>query len=257
MNKKTPNGTRCWIIRNVARLLGVVTVIGMVAGCQASSESGEPAANVVAGGGRPRAPAHGVIDQYYLSTCAVCEGMLGAKGEAAEVVHADRHLRFCTQACADRFSADPVVTLSAIDRRLIEDQRPWYPVSKSLFDGRALGEHPIEFILGNRLFRAVDERDKIAILADPIGAVRTLDRAVIEAQRPAYGMPNKCPVQGDILENESRIDIVVANRMVRVCCERCVRVVKARPYQFLSMVEYATREALTRQSGEDADGPNR
>ena len=84
--------------------------------------------------------------------------------------------------------------------------------------------------------------ERVEILADPARFVRLLNQAVITTQTPTYGMPDKCPVQGDILPSDDPIDIVVANRMIRVCCGRCARVVRARPYQYLGMVEYANRQ---------------
>ena len=183
------------------------------------------------------------MDAYYLKTCAACDTLLGAKGEAVDASHAGRGLRFCSSACESAFGRDPAAGLARLDALMIADQRPHYPLTTSLIDDGALRASPLAFIWGNRLFLARDEAERRRILADPAAAIRKLDRAVIAAQKPGYGMPNKCPVQGDILPNESRIDLVVANRMVRVCCTRCVRVVKARPYQYLGMVEYANRQA--------------
>ncbi len=187
-----------------------------------------------------------VMDRYYLSACPMCGTLLGARGEAVELVHEGRELRFCNVRCRDDFARDPRVGLGRVDALMIADQRPHYPLDVSVIDARPLGSVPIEFIWGNRLFRAADARDRDAILADPAGALRALDRAVLDAQRPSYGMPDTCPVQGDILESDRRIDLVVANRMVRVCCARCARVVRARPFQYLTMVDYANRRQTKR-----------
>jgi hypothetical protein len=189
-------------------------------------------------------------DAYYLRTCAVCRAALGSKGEALDRRYRDRALRFCTSHCCDVFERDKDAGLARLDAEMIADQIPFYPLKVSLIDGRPLGEKPLDFIWGNRLFRAVDAAERDRILADPAEAMRRLDRAVIMAQRPGYGMPDKCPVQGDILPTDRIIDLVVANRMVRVCCIRCARVVRARPYQYLSMVEYANREAAGRRAKE-------
>lgn len=194
------------------------------------------------------------MDRFYLNRCPLCGSLLGSKGEAIEVEHEGRQLRFCCRGCAGRFLNDPAAALVAVDGILIADQRPYYPAGTSLIDGRPIGADPIAFIWGNRLFLAVDERDRAAILANPSAAVRVLNQRVIEHQRPFYGMPDKCPVQGDILPNEARIDIVVANRMIRVCCSRCASVVRARPYQYLAMVEYANREAARSRSSEAPHG---
>ncbi len=193
--------------------------------------------------------AHGVamddeaasMDAYYLSACAQCGGLLGAKGDSPEVVHHGRRFRVCSIVCAEAFNRAPQACCERVDAVMIADQRPHYPLTVSLVSGRPLGPHPVEFIWGNRLFRASEQAERDLILIDPVRYVTLLNRAVIAAQAPNYGMPNKCPVQGDILPNDEPIDIVVANRMVRVCCGRCARVVKARPYQYLGMVEYANK----------------
>ena len=188
------------------------------------------------------------MDRYPMSRCPLCDAYLGSRGEAVEIVDSGRQIRLCCDSCRLAFERDPSHALARIDAVLIADQMPYYPLKMSLLDARPLPERPIDFVWGNRLFRAVDASDRDRILADPVAAIRRLDQAVVEAQQPIYGMPDKCPVQGDILPNEARIDIVVANRMIRVCCGRCVKVVKARPYQYLAMVEFANRERALRMS---------
>lgn len=181
------------------------------------------------------------MDGYYLSTCAVCGGLLGAKGESPEVHHLGRVFRVCSHACETAFDREPDAIRERVDAVMIADQRPHYPLKVSLVSGLRLGPNPVEFIWGNRLFRVSSAAERGQILADPARYMRVLNREVIAAQAPTYGMPHKCPVQGDILPSDDVIDIVVANRMIRVCCGRCARVVKARPYQYLGMVEYANR----------------
>ena len=181
------------------------------------------------------------MDNYYLSTCAVCDGLLGTKGDSPEVSHEGRRCRVCSRDCAQAFAHAPAASIEHVDAVMIVDQRPHYPLAVSLMSGRELGATPVEFIWGNRLFRACDEAERGAILASPGRFMRKLNEEVIKAQASRYGMPDKCPVQGDILPNDVPIDLVVANRMVRVCCARCARVVRARPYQYLGMVEYANR----------------
>lgn len=187
------------------------------------------------------------MDAYYLSTCPLCGRLLGSRGDAIEITHHGRSVRVCTAECAARFDADPANAILTVDIQLIADQRPFYPTTRSIIDSQPLGDRPIEFIWGNRLFVARDAADRDAVLRDPSAAMRTLNRLVVEHQRHGYGMPDTCPVQGVILPNESRIDIVVANRMIRVCCARCARVVRARPYQYIAMVDFANREARRRE----------
>jgi hypothetical protein len=126
---------------------------------------------------------------------------------------------------------------------MIADQRPYYPLATSVVSGRPLPPTALEFVWGNRLFRVADLSERSVIERDPGRFLRALDAAVIAAQRPTYGMPDKCPVQGEILASDTPIDIVIAHRMVRVCCMRCAAVVRNRPSQFLALVDYANRHA--------------
>lgn len=229
--------------------LAALSVLLCWGGCAESRPAacacGQPLSNTAPGGQANTQVVEG--DAYYLSTCPLCGKLLGATGDAVEFHHRGRHLRLCSSQCEHDFQSNPDAAMTRIDAVLIADQLPHYPLRVSLYSGRALPSEPVDVIWGNRLFRMADEREHARLLADPGDAFQRLDRAVITAQRDTYGMPNKCPVQGDILPNEQRIDIVVANRMIRVCCGRCVRVVKARPYQYLAMVEYANREAAARR----------
>lgn len=182
-------------------------------------------------------------DAYYLGVCAACDALLGTKGETITRIIDGRDLRFCCAACRERWTAAPVECAARLDRIMIADQLPHYPLKTSIVSGRPLGDRPIDVILGNRLFRLADESERAALASDLPRRLDALDRAVIAAQAPSYGMPTKCPVQGDILDSDTPIDIVVANRMIRVCCMRCVRMVRAHPSQYLPMIEFANRAA--------------
>lgn len=195
------------------------------------------------------------MDAYYLRTCAMCWGLLGARGESIELTHVGRRVRVCSRQCLDEFQRDAKAGIARLDAVMIADQLPYYPLNTSLIDDRPLGAHPLDFIWGNRLFRAVDEGDRDKIITDPESAILKLDHAVIAAQVANYGMPDKCPVQGAILPTDEKIDIVVANRMVRVCCFRCSRIVRDRPQQYLGMVEYANRDAAQTLPANGEDRP--
>jgi hypothetical protein len=227
--------------RSVEVGLAIACIATIQAACSAPRAIDAPVAPAPPTATRP-APAD-FMDGYYLARCAACPALLGVKGEAIDATHEGRPLRFCCAACKRRFDADPSAVIREVDAAMLSDQLPHYPLNASLMDGRPLGPAPIDFVWGNRAFRARDGRDRDRIMADPIAAIRSLDKAVIAAQEPTYAMHNKCPVQGDILPDDPVIDIVVANRMIRVCCGRCARVVKARPYQYIGMVDFANREA--------------
>lgn len=185
----------------------------------------------------------GFGDRYYLSTCAMCDTLLGTRGEAIDCVLQQRELRFCSQVCRERWDADPLTARSRLDAVMTADQAPHYPLATSIVSGRPLGKRPLDVVCLNRLFRVCDASERGVLIVELERCMRLLDAACIAAQSPTYPMPEKCPVQGDILQSDTPIDIVIANRMVRVCCVRCMRVVRARPYQYMAMVDYANRES--------------
>lgn len=226
-----------WFMRRWLALPMMVAV--GAAGC--AGGPGEPAS------GADRDPVVALVspmgDAYYLATCPVCDGRLGYTRVALERVIGGRSLRFCSESCVEVFGADLRAGTARIDAIMIRDQVPHYPVRVSLVSGRPLGDHPIDTVWCNRLFRLADESERGVLLREPTKYLRALDAEVVRAQSPGYGMPDKCPVQGDILDDDTPLDIVLANRMIRVCCVRCARVVRARPYQYLGMVDHANKGA--------------
>ena len=250
------SNVRTGFIAALSRGWLVVASISGAAICSATPPTSAPGESASAGvsAASNAEPVAEFMDAYYLRTCAICDALLGAKGEARDCVHEGRGLRMCSQKCLDELARSPRSAVQRVDAAMIADQLPYYPLKVSLVNGRPLGEKPVDFIWGNRLFRAIDAAEQQVILRDPVAYIRKLDRKVIDAQTPNYGMPEKCPVQGDILPTDHKIDLVVANRMIRVCCGRCVHVVRARPYQYLTMVEYANRAAAT-QSHEERRKP--
>lgn len=178
---------------------------------------------------------------YYLGVCAQCNGPLGAKGEAIECEIRARPVRFCCSACESAFIQDMPASFERLDALMIADQRPHYTLTTSIVSDRPLPSSPLEFIVADRLIRVIDAAERAEFERDAAAYMARLDRALLKSQRPSYGMPDKCPVQGDILPGDVVTDFVIASRMVRVCCLRCERVVRARPYQYLSMVDYARR----------------
>ena len=189
-----------------------------------------------------------VGDAYYLDICAVCSGRLGGKGDAIPRRFDGREVRFCQRACEETFQRDAAAGMTALNALLTEDQLPYYPLSTSVVSGKALGDRPVDVFWGNRLVRLADAGEKRAFLAQPERFIDILDAACIVRQQPNYAFP-KCPVQGDILPGDDVELLVVANRMVRVCCHRCVNSVRSRPGQYLTIIDYANRRAA-RERGE-------
>lgn len=181
-------------------------------------------------------------DPFYVTWCATCAKPRYRTGQSILFMHGDRELRFCCKECVETFDSDPAAAITALDRRLIEDQLPHYPLTSSIVSDKPLGEHPVEVIWNNRLFRLADEAERATLMNDPMRFQRLLDDEVIKAQDPIYG-PSKCPVQGEFFDESEIRRIVIGNRMIKLCCGNCVRVVRANPGQYLVMVDSSNREA--------------
>lgn len=70
--------------------------------------------------------------------------------------------------------------------------------------------------------------------ADPAKYLAIVDKAMIEQQRPYY-MTTKCVVSGESLIEEGKdvgVDVLVANRLFRVCCKSCVKKVQKDPLRY-------------------------
>ena len=185
-------------------------------------------------------------DPFYITLCATCDKERFRTGAATAKIYDSRELRFCSDECRAEFEADFAKHVSILDARLIVDQKPLYPLRTSIVTGKALPEEPIDFIWNNRMFRVADESERAKLLEDAEKHLAALDLAVIEAQSPIYG-PTKCLVQGDFFDTESIKEIVIGNRMIRLCCRSCVRAVRDNPGQYIKMLDSANREAAQKR----------
>lgn len=94
---------------------------------------------------------------YPLDTCLVSGEPLkgGDMGDPIDYLYGNRLVRFCCQNCIARFEKDPVAYMEKLDAAVIEKQTEKYPLDACIVSGEALdgmGE-PVNFIVGNRLFR--------------------------------------------------------------------------------------------------------
>lgn len=181
-------------------------------------------------------------DLYYFDTCPQCGTMLGARGDAVERVYATRQVRFCEQACVEAFEGAFATSLGQLDRRMIEDQRAYYPLETCVVTGRPLGASAVEFVCRNRLIRVADRAARTQFEADPDAYWRTLNEAAIARHGPGY-VVEKCPVQGTKLEGSPSYatTVVIANRIVRTCCRDCAKFVRSKPSHFVPLIDSAQR----------------
>jgi len=75
--------------------------------------------------------------------------------------------------------------------------------------------------------------------ADPAGYFAKIDKQIVEQQRATYPM-STCPVSGEDLGSMGGpVDYVYNNRLVRFCCNGCVRGFKKNPAPALAVLDEA------------------
>ncbi len=208
----------------------------------------QPALTPAAPATKAGEPAKRVGDPYPLYTCPITGKKLGAMGDPVTKVYdvaGGREVRFCCPACPPKFEKDQAANLAKIDEKIIKDQGPLYPLKTSVVTGKelpALPAKPYEFVYGNRLIRLGAESEKDDFIKDATKHFAALDKAVVEQQGKDYVLKS-CPVSkeafgGDMGES---VDVVIANRLVRLCCKACKKDVEADPAKFIAMVDEARK----------------
>lgn len=180
-------------------------------------------------------------DPYTLETCPVSGQKLGSMGDPVVKEYDGREVRFCCKGCVEPFEKDQAKYWKKIDAAMVEDQKDYFPTNMCVVMGvknDQLGD-PIDFVHNNRLFRLCCERCKTAVADSPAEYFKKVDELVVEAQKEGYPL-EKCPVSGQKLGSmRDPVDIVVANRLIRLCCQGCEAKVREEPLKYLSKLEEA------------------
>ncbi|MBZ0255003.1 hypothetical protein K8I31_03015 [bacterium] len=123
---------------------------------------------------------------------------------------------------------------------MIKDQLPFYPLETCLVTKQkltAMGK-PVDVIYKNRLVRFCCNNCVAQFEKDPDEYIRQLNAAVIQQQKDDYPLEN-CPASGEKLGGSmgDPIDIVIANRLVRLCCPSCQKMLQENPSEYLSKLD--------------------
>ena len=178
-------------------------------------------------------------DPYTLSTCPVSGQKLGSMGDPITVMYENRQIILCCAGCQAKFEKEPQTYLEKVDKEMIKDQLPYYPLDTCIISKQkltAMGE-PINRIYNNRLVRFCCNNCVAGFEKDPETYLTKLNAAVIEKQKDSPTL-KMCVVSNE--ENGSMgkgIDLVIANRLVRVCCGGCVKPIYTNPQKYLSKLD--------------------
>lgn len=183
-----------------------------------------------------------VGDPYPFDTCPISGEKLGGMGEPVVRVYHGREVRFCCASCPARFEKDLAAGMAELDKKIIEDQGALYPLKISVVTGENLPAHPFEFVYANRLVRLGDESERASFLNHAEKYLGELDRAAIAEQGGHYPM-TVCPVSEEEFGSMGEpVDIVLAGRLVRLCCKSCKKEVMNDPARFIAIVDEARRD---------------
>jgi YHS domain-containing protein len=197
-------------------------------------------------------------DVYALDTCPVSGRELGKMGRPIVMTYEGREVRLCCKNCIEKFEADATRYLEQIDRKIIEQQLPYYPmttcpVSKEPLD--AMGG-AVDHVHNNRLVRFCCKGCLGDFRKDPAAYLGALDEAVIAQQTKSYPL-SSCMISGLKLGTMGEpVDYILANRLVRFCCGGCVGTFNRGPAAHLETLTKAwgdARPAKPAPRGHDKD----
>lgn len=185
-----------------------------------------------------------VGDPYPFDICPITGKKLGAMGDPVVSMYDGREVRFCCPACPKKFGQDKVANLAKLDEKIIQDQLAIYPVKTSVVGNKALPDKPVDFVYGNRLVRVADESEKTEFMKNAARYVAALDKAVIEQQGKNYPLKT-CPVSGDKYGGTmgEPKDVVLAGRLIRLCCDDCRKDLEKDPAKFIAKVDEARKSS--------------
>lgn len=191
----------------------------------------------------PRAQGQRLSDPYPLATCPVSGQLLGSMGEPVVREYDGRAVRFCCEGCIEKFEAAKDEYWAKIDEQIIKDQAPYYPLTICVLSGEPLVENgediAINYIHRNRLVRFCCRGCVRDFLKDPEPTLKKLDAAVIQQQRQHYPLQT-CVVSSEALGSMGEpYEVVVGNRLVRLCCKSCEKKLRTTPLEYLPTLDEA------------------
>ena len=119
-----------------------------------------------------------------------------------------------------------------------------YPLRHCIVSGETLGSDAVSRHADGREIRFCDESCAGEFDANAAPVLQKLDRAIIESQLDVYPLET-CVVSGKTLGGEmgEPVDHLVGNRLVRLCCEMCMKDLEADPDRFVQALDDAATAA--------------
>ena len=176
-------------------------------------------------------------DPYTLATCAVSGEDAWADGEPKVILLNGREFKTCCNKCKGKLEADPAKFIAEVDAAIIKQQEKHYPLTTCVVgegDLKAKGD-PVQLVVNNRMVQLCCSGCKKKLSADPAKFIAQLDAAVIQQQSEDYKLKT-CPISGEELGDKPK-NIVIGNRLVKLCCAGCQKKVAANPAKVFAMLD--------------------
>ncbi|MEZ6015878.1 MAG: hypothetical protein R3F49_12240 [Planctomycetota bacterium] len=113
--------------------------------------------------------------------------------------------------------------------------------------GGPLGDKPVAVTLEGRTVRVCCGKCKAAAEADPKGTLAKVDELIAAQQRALYPLDHCVVMPDEALVNADGGDIakevVIGNRLFRVCCPGCIRKIQKDPAKFAAQLDEAAHKA--------------
>ena len=244
-------------MRTIKRLTASVPILAalLIAGAVVAQHEGHEGHE-----GHDKAPAKTeaparIGDAYAFDTCPISGKKLGSMGDALVKLYDGREVRYCCGGCPKKFEKDLVASFAKLDALIIKDQMALYPLKTSVVTGKDLPKKPTDFVYGNRLIRVGSDKEKAEFEKTPGKFFVTLDKAVVAAQGKDYVL-KECPVSDEEFGGEmgKPVDLVVAGRLVRVCCKDCKGDVEKAPSKFVGLVDAALKSKMKKGEADHSKG---
>ncbi|MFP6583264.1 MAG: hypothetical protein VCD00_12025 [Candidatus Hydrogenedentota bacterium] len=184
-----------------------------------------------------------VGDPYTLDSCPISGKKLGSMGDPIGLIIEGREVKICCAGCEKPVKADPAAIFAKIDEKVIAQQQEYYPLETCAISGSKLGSmgDPIDIVVNNRHVRLCCDGCVDKAKADPVALIAKLDKPVIAKQSKTYNV-NQCVISGETL-SDTATNLVVGNRLIKVCCAGCIDKVYANPAKMLAMIDSGKVEA--------------
>lgn len=177
------------------------------------------------------------LNVYPIDTCAVAKkNELGSMGKPIIKEIEGREFRLCCKGCNRRLENNTAKIAESVDQRIAEQQKKTYPMTSCIVSGEPLDEDAVDVVVQNTLIRVCCNNCARKVKARPAPYLKKLDQMVVGLQGKNYPLTT-CAVSGEPLEEGETIDLIVGNRLIRVCCKGCVKGVKKDPAAVLKAVE--------------------